>query len=224
MILLLVPTQREADLLEKHLQFQWQSGICELRLCGFGPVISAATSARLIEQKQPSTIILAGIAGSYSPDRPPGSASVFSHVTCYGIGVGTGSAFKTAAGSGWPQLQSANSSANKDDSIELHIPEGLSEVVSDELLTVTSAAAGPNDVQLRMEKFPSAEAEEMEGFSVAAACHLTGVPVTIIRGISNVAGDRDQSNWKIESAMKAVARLVDRAVLIAAEKTTTDKR
>jgi futalosine hydrolase len=45
----------------------------------------------------------------------------------------------------------------------------------------------------------------MEGFAVAAACRLRGVPVAIVRGISNVAGDREPSRWRIDEALEAAA-------------------
>jgi futalosine hydrolase len=43
----------------------------------------------------------------------------------------------------------------------------------------------------------------MEGFAVAAACQLCDVPMTIVRGISNEAGDRDKENWQIQDAMNS---------------------
>ena len=76
------------------------------------------------------------------------------------------------------------------------------------LLTVTAAAAGPEDVRLRKAMFPEASAEEMEGFAVALACRLFRIPCTIIRGISNTAGDRDKAHWQIEAPLAAAADLV----------------
>ena len=47
----------------------------------------------------------------------------------------------------------------------------------------------------------------MEGFAVALACRLAGVPLLIVRGISNTAGDRDTIRWQIEAALAAAAHL-----------------
>ena len=47
----------------------------------------------------------------------------------------------------------------------------------------------------------------MEGFAVAFACRLRGVPVDIVRGISNTAGDRDKSHWQVTAALEAAGRL-----------------
>jgi futalosine hydrolase len=48
----------------------------------------------------------------------------------------------------------------------------------------------------------------MEGFAAAVACKLAGVPLSIIRGISNRAGYRDLSRWKVKEALEAAAELL----------------
>jgi futalosine hydrolase len=77
-----------------------------------------------------------------------------------------------------------------------------------ELLSVCAASATPQDAQRRRRRYPSAMAEEMEGFGVAVACRLARVPLTIVRGISNVAGDRDLAGWDILSSLDAVAEAI----------------
>ena len=59
---------------------------------------------------------------------------------------------------------------------------------------------------MRRERFPDAVAEDMEGFAVAVACTLAGVPLRVVRGISNLVGDRDPKHWRIPAAL-AAARL-----------------
>ena len=77
-----------------------------------------------------------------------------------------------------------------------------------QLLLTTCAASGClNDVNERIRKFPEAVAEDMEAFSVAMACSIASVELTVIRGISNNAGDRNKANWKIETALRAAAEL-----------------
>ena len=48
----------------------------------------------------------------------------------------------------------------------------------------------------------------MEAFGVAMAASLAGVPVQVVRGISNNAGDRDKAHWEIGEALEAAAQLV----------------
>jgi len=52
---------------------------------------------------------------------------------------------------------------------------------------------------------PIIAAEDMEGFGVAIACRIMNVRLSIVRGISNRAGDRNHAGWQIETAMAAVA-------------------
>ena len=80
------------------------------------------------------------------------------------------------------------------------------------LVTVCSAAGTAATAEERAERFPGAAAEDMEAFGVALAAHLAGVPVRVVRGISNVAGDRDRSRWRVEPALAAAAGLA-RAIL-----------
>jgi futalosine hydrolase len=48
----------------------------------------------------------------------------------------------------------------------------------------------------------------MEGFGVAIAGRLMGVPVAVVRGISNEVGDRRRDRWKIPEALESAWRLV----------------
>jgi futalosine hydrolase len=83
------------------------------------------------------------------------------------------------------------------------------------LLSACAASADEADVRSRLRLHPDAAAEDMEGFAVAAACRLAGVPLDIVRGISNTAGDRDTSGWQIEAACRAAAAL---AVMLLGER------
>jgi nucleoside phosphorylase len=47
----------------------------------------------------------------------------------------------------------------------------------------------------------------MEGFGVALACALERVPLAIVRGISNLVGDREPARWRIPAALAAARRL-----------------
>jgi futalosine hydrolase len=73
------------------------------------------------------------------------------------------------------------------------------------LLTVCAASGDRRQSERRRHDYPEAAAEDMEGFGVAMSCVLAGIPLRIIRGISNVAGNRNASQWKIGDALTAVA-------------------
>jgi len=166
----------------------------------------------MIARYNPSHCLLVGIAGTYVRELEIGTAATFSSVGCYGVGVGWGEDFQTAGQMGWQQWAEAEDRGSVKeqsaigDTLDLFVPEVAA---AGQLLTVTSAAASEAEVLHRRELFPSAVAEDMEGFGVAAACRLAEVPLTIVRGFSNRAGDRHHANWQIESAMKAAVSQVE---------------
>ena len=188
--LVLVPTQFERDQIDPA---KMPPG-GQLELTGFGPIAAAARSAELIARLRPRRVILFGIAGRYTERLSMGSAYEFGHVSCYGIGAGQGAQFQTAHQMGWQQW---SDSKMENDSLPLDSVNDL------KLMTVCSAAASMNDVQTRLATFPGQHAEDMEGFGVALACQLADVPLQIVRGISNQAGDRDLANWRIPAAINA---------------------
>ncbi|MBI2480092.1 MAG: futalosine hydrolase [Planctomycetia bacterium] len=200
--LLLTPTPLELRVLGPLLSPAVGANEGRIELCGFGPIASAARSMQLIALYQPTHVVLVGIAGGLRPEFLVGTARNFQEVVCVGIGAGTGANHRSAGDIGWKHWSSAG--ATKDHSCE-GIGDSLSLVPW--LLTVCAAAANDADVAMRLARHPDAEAEEMEGFGVAVACSLAGVPLQIIRGISNRAGDRAQRNWDIEGALRAAAEV-----------------
>lgn len=188
--LLLVPSEKELELARPLF-----ADGTSLQRCGFGPVDSGIETARLLASGGYCRVLLFGIAGTYDEQKlPVGTACSFQQVALYGVGAGEGPEFQTA----W-ELSLAESSTL----LEL---AGVAPTES-LLLTVTSAAANSDDVKRRRVKFETAIAEDMEAWSVAVACQKFGVPLTVIRGISNVAGDRDHSRWKIREALQAAVEL-----------------
>jgi len=198
--LLLVPTQFEWDCFSKLFLDQIKLANIPIELCGFGPVVSAVRATRLIFHHSPNRVLLAGIAGSLGPRCPIGSAVEFDDVECFGIGAGSGDGFLSASEMGWSQWPEApeisESFALK--TVSDHLPPRLA------LLTCCAASANEQDVRMRVTKHANAIAEDMEGYSVAAACRFAGIPLSIVRGISNLAGDRNKTNWRVHDAMAAV--------------------
>lgn len=193
-MLVLVPTELEARSLRQPLT----AAGAILELCGFGPIAAAARTQQAIALHRPQRVLLLGIAGTYNQRLEVGRAYEFSQVACYGVGVGSGSGFQSAEQLGWTQWQTTT------DQLELSTPRATSRLL---LLTGCSASAGPEDVALRMTHHPAAVAEDMEGFGVALACQLSGLPLRIVRGISNHAGDRRHAEWQIARALEAAIEL-----------------
>jgi futalosine hydrolase len=82
-------------------------------------------------------------------------------------------------------------------------------------LTVVGVSADFHQARARSDRF-SANVENMEGYA-AALCGLRyNIPVGEVRGISNIAGDRDKFSWNLalanERAQIAVMNCLERLV------------
>ena len=198
--LILVPTAMERELLNHRMGDSQLPEDVKVKLCGFGPIASAAIASQLINDLRPSEIMLVGIAGSYDDELKVGSAYSFSSIACDGVGVGQGESFRTASQMGWSHWSTDAETIGD----EIQVNENGE---NRQLLTVCSASEGTVMVSDRRKRFPKASAEDMEAFSVAVACRLHGVPLHVVRGISNIAGDRDKANWRIKEAIVAAADL-----------------
>lgn len=209
-MLILVPTKLERAVLVDALDLPGRPRP-PVELIGFGLVAAAARTAQLLADHRPAGVLLLGIAGSLDDRCGVGQAYQFNQVACHGVGVGTGPAFVSAGQLGWPQWPAADPAAAVGDLLELAAAPahraGLAGGGGRLLLSAAAASASADDVAVRRQLFPDAVAEDMEGFAVALACQLAGVPCRIIRGISNRAGDRDKANWQIEPALRAAAEL-----------------
>lgn len=206
--LILIPTIGELRIIAPRItSLQLPAG--HVQICGFGPVASAVRTSQLIAAMQPDRILLVGIAGALKRVLASGQAALFDDVAMYGIGAGSGDAYRNAGELGWSHWNSSSSTGNEvkiGDRISLQTAESV--LPPTQLLTVCAAAATQKDARDRLATFPDALAEDMEGFSVAMAGAMAGVPVSIIRGISNIAGDRDKSRWRIADALHAASDLL----------------
>ncbi len=217
MSLILVPTAKERDQLQPRLlgdglaERHWQ-----IATCGFGPIAAAARTMALIHAIRPPRVILVGIAGTFGEDRLPiGSATAFDAVACDGVGVGTGSDHRPASSLGWTQWQGTAGSIGD----RISLTRSTDTAAAPVLLTVCAASANPAEAAQRRSRCPDAWAEDMEGYGAALSCQVEGVPLQIVRGVSNRVGDREPGNWKIDAALAAAADLTRQLVLAA----TTDR-
>lgn len=221
-VLVLVPTEFELRKLQPLIAEPIATANGIIATCGFGPIVSGIKTTQLLTRHNPTKVVLVGIAGAIGPRFSIGTAASFSQVACYGIGAGSGSEFQTASELGWNHWNEATATQESQDILQLHSdPASFRSWHSDStagsgdasdssideplLLTVCAASANSTDVADRLEKFPQAAAEDMEAYSVAVACRMANVPLTVIRGISNIAGDRNKAHWDVDAALKAVS-------------------
>jgi futalosine hydrolase len=177
----LVPTQLEAQLLKLDH--------APLELCGFGLAWAGAAAMHAIARHHPARVVLAGVCGSYDAEVATIGAMVSaSRVRCLGIGAGGKSPTELGYAAG--------------DELPLAGGGGLA-------LSVATASDSPEEAHERHRLQPQAVIEEMEGYAVAVAAMLAGVPCEMVRGVSNLAGDRDTAGWQLDRALRSVAGTLD---------------
>lgn len=197
--LVLIPTVLEARLL-----FPKPVEGLTAALCGFSLVTAGVRTAELIARHRPTQVVLLGIAGSLDADAAPvGSVHSFSRVRVDGIGAGEGARFETARELRLPLFAGEDGAAADPlfDELPLAGPGDAT------LLSVTSAAGTPEEALRRRRRHPQAIAEDMEAFAVAFACARSGVPLKVVRGISNLAGERDKTEWRVKPALDAAKQM-----------------
>lgn len=202
--LVLVPTQLERDQLELDT-----ADDVRVELCGFGLVVAGAKASQLITSYRPQRVLLCGIAGALSDDIDVGDACQFKRVGIHGIGVGHAGEHTAAEKLGWLQWKGGGIEIGSELVLDF---SGDDETTRDLLVSVCAGSSNSFDAELVRSAFPAAFAEEMEGFAVATAAKLASVPCQIVRGFSNIAGDRDQNNWEIAEAMSSVSKLANQII------------
>jgi futalosine hydrolase len=182
--LLLVPTGEEASALAELGGIE--PGLALEERSGFGPIAAAARTASILARLRPARVLLVGIAGSYdAASVPVGSAVRHTRVEIDGLET---AGFSQAPGVG----------------TGIELDRGSAASV---LVTVFSPSGSAREAAERRARHPGAVAEDMEGFGVALACALERIPLAIVRGISNTAGDRDPKRWKPREALAAARDL-----------------
>jgi len=215
-LLLLVPTPREAELLlgpDAHgLAAPRLATVAgrsvRVALTGFGLAAAGAASGRWFAKTTPDAALLVGIAGTLDGDAfPIGSALEADAVSCDGIGAGEGDRFVTL-----PEPPLPSTLVGEAPLAPCPLARRLPDLRGGAIVSVAAAAGSRSHAQARRARHPRAVAEEMEGYAVALAARLAGVPLTIVRGASNEAGDRDHKLWKVAPALAACRKEVERWV------------
>lgn len=219
--LVLIPSNMEYQLFQDCIDDRWRNNQqLSVDVCGVGLVAAAVGSTLLLNRLQPDQVFLLGIAGllnampSTVSDQSALSISdavKATSVVQHGIGVGEAGRYQSSESMGFLSFNS---------DIHLQTPDKITLQGSSinatkstadragQFLSVTSASSCPEEANQRCIVYPDALIEDMETYSVALACHASGVPLVAIRGISNVAGDRDFRNWNSKAAMLAASEIL----------------
>ncbi|MEO3978635.1 futalosine hydrolase [Streptomyces sp. CAU 1734] len=170
---------------------------------GVGPAAAAAAASKALSAASGSApydlVVSAGIGGGFAERAPVGSLVVADAVVAADLGADSPGGFLPVDELGFGRT--------------VHLPPaalaaraaGLAGAVHAPVLTVstvTGTAARAAELRAR---HPRAAAEAMEGFGVAEAAALHGVPVLEIRAVSNPVGPRDRAAWRIGDALTALS-------------------
>jgi len=175
-----------------------------LMRCGAGMANAAAAAALGIELYKPERIFNVGVCGVCNSGREAiGRAVTGTRAVFADTGVDTGADFLSMQSIDLP-LAEPSSGERVFNAIGLRAARGSRRLKRGVFLTVAACSGSPQraDLVKRRFRFDPQElvCEDMESAAVALMACKAGVPCSVVRGISNVSGDRDYANWQLSTA------------------------
>ncbi|MBC8078854.1 MAG: futalosine hydrolase [Gorillibacterium sp.] len=170
---------------------------------GVGPAAAAAGTMAALLKADYDLVISAGIGGGFVGRAEIGSVVIATEIVAADLGAETPDGFFSLDELGFGTTRIAV------DGVLAHkLAHGLARtdltVILGPVLSVSTATGTLSTAIARAERIPGAAAEGMEGYGVAIAAFLRGLPVIETRAISNSVGLRDRSSWRIEEALHAL--------------------
>lgn len=199
--LLLIPTWMDMKQIfgtESLADSPWPNVV--IAHCGLGQLLTVMHTTRLLMTDQFDRCLLAGLAGTYVPDKVKvGQAVVCRGFHQYGFGFTEDGVVHSYSQTVIKQLIDA-----EDYIPATWLPEVESHVPMVDALSVISASGDLEEADHRHDWFSKMAIEEMEGYGAALACSMLQVPFASVRGVCNIAGDRNHSHWEFEQMGRAV--------------------
>ena len=182
----------------KELEWLGSRAGVEVLIGGVGPVDAAARVSRALAQKRYDVVINAGIAGAFR-----GIANV-------GDGVIVGEELMEVNIEGGERISLPDGAFIADRvPADAQLIEAITALGFPQLRGITVAQVTATDATADRLRARGAEIESMEGFAVLRAAQLAGVPALELRGISNIVGDRDKSEWDFEAGLGGLRRVLN---------------
>ncbi len=148
-------------------------------------------------------VISAGIGGGFPDCAPIGSLVVADAIIAPDLGAETPEGFRSV-----DELGFGSSSIEVDRELAGRLARALADAgqptAVGPVLTVTTVTGSAGTAAALTERIPGAAAEAMEGYGVALAASLYGLPAIELRAISNAVGPRDRGAWRIKDALQAL--------------------
>lgn len=182
-------------------------GRFEVIAAGVGPAAAAAAAARALAGGGYALAVSAGIGGGFAGRAAPGELAVASEIVAADLGA------ETATAGGFASVDELGFGASRiaaAPELSARLAAALTAAglaaAYGPVATVSTATGTAATAAALAARVPGAVAEAMEGFGVAEAARLFGVPVLELRAVSNAVGPRDRAAWRIPEALAALER------------------
>ncbi|WP_152394910.1 futalosine hydrolase [Paenibacillus guangzhouensis] len=199
-VLIMTSVEAERQAVLRGLQDQDRFDVC---VAGVGSVIAAINTTKAIHTGDYDLVVNAGIAGGFIGRAEIGSVVVSEGIIAADLGAESGEGFISVDELGFGSSQIAVDAILSDRvtealrAAELPVQSGL-------ILTLSTVTGTQETADSLASRFPTAVAEAMEGYGVAAAAASYGLPVLELRSISNNIGPRNREAWRIPDALTAL--------------------
>jgi futalosine hydrolase len=169
---------------------------------GVGPSAAAAATARALSTGDYTAAWSLGVGGGFAGRCGSGQVAVATAAVAADLGADSPEGFLSLETLGFGPVRHA-----ADASIAGLLADAGLDVVTGEVLTVSTTTGTDERAADLLARHPAAVAEAMEGFGVATAAAAVGVPFAEVRTVSNLVGRRDRSGWDLEGALGVLRRV-----------------
>lgn len=182
-----------------------------LIISGPGMANAAAASAAAIERYSPKQICNVGICGVYAKDNTLlGKAAIGTQALFADTGAAGDTDFQSLQAMNLPLARPEGKDIYT--SIRLTCDAAPHDSLRADFLTVAAVSGSPAVAAKLSCRFTPAAGillcEDMESAAVGLLALRAGIPCTVVRGISNLCGERDHARWKIMEAAQAAQELL----------------
>ncbi|MFA9559722.1 futalosine hydrolase [Evansella sp. AB-rgal1] len=199
-ILVMTAVNAEKDAVTRGIKNNYRY---DVKLAGVGPAVAAANTATALTFENYDLVISAGIGGGFPNMAEVTSVAVATEIISADLGAETSEGFLPIE-----ELGFGSSRVSVDIELVSTITKILSsqglKVQSGPILTLSTVTGTTETAELLSKQYPGATAEAMEGFGVATAASIQGIPVLEIRTISNAVGPRNREAWKLKEALQSL--------------------
>ncbi|GIM72998.1 hypothetical protein Aau02nite_53770 [Amorphoplanes auranticolor] len=175
---------------------------------GVGPAAAAAGTARLLTLAEAAgtpyrAVLSAGIAGGFPGRAVVGATVLGARTIAADLGAEAPDGFLPV-----DQLGFGSNLLEADPALRKTLTAALPAAIVGDILTLATVTGTAQTADILQTRHPRAVAEAMEGYGVACAAQLAGVPFAEIRTISNPIGPRDRAAWRLPEAFSALTEAV----------------